>query len=99
MERFDLREYAVKGAEQRLLEIAREARTIFQTFPELRKRGRGFDVEATGPALRASVDATTATRGPRKMSAAGRKRISDAAKRRWAQWRKTRKTPKTRKAS
>ena len=39
-----LREWAVKGAEQRLVELAEEARAIFAAFPELRGPGRGFDV-------------------------------------------------------
>ena len=36
MAKSDLREWAVKGAEQRLVELAEEARTIFAAFPELR---------------------------------------------------------------
>ena len=39
----NLREWAVKGAEQRLVELAEEARAIFAAFPELRGRGRGFE--------------------------------------------------------
>ena len=38
-----LRPYAVIGAEQRLLQIADEARAIFQVFPELRAPNRGFE--------------------------------------------------------
>ena len=44
MAKSDLRAWAVKGAEQRLVEIAEEARWIFSAFPELRVPGRGFDV-------------------------------------------------------
>ena len=43
MAKSDLREWAVKGAEQRLVELAEEARTIFAAFPELRGQGRGFE--------------------------------------------------------
>ena len=42
MAKSDLREWAVKGAEQRLVELADEARAIFAAFPELREQGRGF---------------------------------------------------------
>ena len=52
----DLREWAVKGAEQRLVELAEEARAIFAAFPELRGQGRGFEVsrgrKVEPPALR-----------------------------------------------
>ena len=51
MAKSDLREWAVKGAEQRLVELADEARAIFAAFPELREQGRGFDSQlkvATG---------------------------------------------------
>jgi hypothetical protein len=37
-----LREWAVKGAEQRLVELAEEARAIFTAFPELRGRVAGL---------------------------------------------------------
>jgi hypothetical protein len=139
-----VRQWAVKGAEQRLLEIAAEASAIYQTFPELRERGgnqagkRGVDVASApasgrgranmsaaqrkavsermrkywaarregtvggtssgtakrgrGRAGAAKSDGAQAAaggrRGPRKMSAAARKRISDAQKKRWAESRK-----------
>jgi hypothetical protein len=86
LKRFDLRRYAVKGAEQRLLEVAEEAARIFAAFPELRGRGRGFD--AVGPASNASSAPALPTRRKRKMSAAARKRISRAQKKRWAKLRK-----------
>ena len=44
MDKSDLREWAVKGAEQRLVELAEEARAIFAAFPELREKGRGLEV-------------------------------------------------------
>ena len=128
-----LRQWAVRGAEQRLQEIAAEAAAIHRAFPELRDRGHRAAPTATAvtaakrrrsgrsnmsPAQRKAVSermrkywaarresaggATSAgsakakaarsakaaaagrTRGPRKMSAAARKRISDAQKKRWA---------------
>ena len=36
MAKSDLREWAVKGAEQRLVELAEEARAIFAAFPKMR---------------------------------------------------------------
>ena len=36
-----LRQWAVRGAEQRLQEIATEAAAIYQAFPELRDRAGG----------------------------------------------------------
>ena len=131
-DRAQLRQWAVKGAEQRLQEIAVEAAAIHQAFPELRDRGQRGAALATavtaargrrrgrgnmsaaqrkavsermrkcwagrresaggatpaGSAKAAARPARTAAakrpRGPRKMSAAARKRISDAQKKRWA---------------
>ena len=128
-----LRQWAVRGAEQRLQEIAAEAAAIHQAFPELRDRGARSAPTATAAtaakgrrrgrsnmtatqrkavsermrkywaARRESAGGATSAgsakakaarparaaaagrrRGPRKMSAAARKRISDAQKKRWA---------------
>jgi hypothetical protein len=134
-----LRQWAVRGAEQRLQEIAAEAAAIHQAFPELRVRGQraapaataataakgrprrrsrmtaaqrkavsdrmtkywaarresggdaasagGAKAKAARPAKAARAAKAAAAgrgRGPRKMSAAARKRISDAQKKRWA---------------
>jgi hypothetical protein len=129
-----LRQWAARGAEQRLLEIAAEAAAIYKAFPELRdrsgkasspattavaakagRRGRNNmsaaqrkavsermrkywaarresaggatsagSAKAGGAARPARTAAARRTRGPRKMSAAARKRISDAQKKRWA---------------
>ena len=128
-----LRQWAVRGAEQRLQEIAAETAAIHQAFPELRDRRHRAAPTATavtaakgrrrgrsnmsaaqrkavsermrrywaarresagGAASAGSAKAKAArpakaaaagrTRGPRKMSAAARKRISDAQKKRWA---------------
>jgi hypothetical protein len=38
----ELRRFAVMGAEQRLLQISAEAKAIYRTFPEVRRRGRGM---------------------------------------------------------
>jgi hypothetical protein len=85
----NLRRYAVVGAEQRLLELAKEAAGIFAMFPELRAPGRGFMsgglAGKTGQAAAAAGAAVPRRR--RKMSAEARKRISDAQKARWARQR------------
>jgi hypothetical protein len=136
-DRAQLRQWAVRGAEQRLQEIAAEAAAIHRAFPELRDRSLRGAVAATvvtaargrrrgranmsaaqrkavsermrkywaarregagggtsagsaksGAAKPAKAAAAKRTRGPRKMSAAARKRISDAQKKRWAEQRR-----------
>ena len=141
-DRAQLRQWAVRGAEQRLQEIVAEAAAIHRAFPELRNRGQrgaatatvvtaakarrrgranmsaaqrkavsermrkywaarregaggatsagaatsagSAKAKAARPARPARTAAAKRTRGPRKMSAAARKRISDAQKKRWA---------------
>jgi hypothetical protein len=84
MAKAGLREWAVKGAEQRLVELAEEARTIFAAFPELRGPGREFDANR-GDSVKVPV---SPRKRRRRMSAAARKKVSLAQKRRWAEWRK-----------
>jgi hypothetical protein len=91
----DFRRYAVVGAEQRLSELATEAAQIFAAFPELRAAGRGFAAlrrrgSRSQPGT-ASAGQAPAKRRRRKMSAAARKRISDAQKARWAKQRAAKK--------
>jgi hypothetical protein len=88
----DLRRYAVIGAEQRLLQIAEEAANIFQTFPELRERG--FMAEGERPDAPAAGARQAAKGGGKRqgISAAGRKRIADAQRARWAKQRAAKKT-------
>jgi hypothetical protein len=82
----ELREYAVIGAEARLLKIAEEAAGIYRAFPELRGRqssirGAGGSAPATGGEAR-----TGRRRGRRTaMTAAERKAVSDRMKKYWAQ--------------
>lgn len=78
MRRDTLRAWALKGAEQRLLDLAAEARAIYLTFPELRAEGRGNP----GPA---------APRRRRRMSAAQRKAVGERMRKYWAGRRKARK--------
>jgi hypothetical protein len=86
MAKADLREWAVKGAEQRLVELAEEARTIFAAFPELRGRGRGFDFQGGRRVTTALVPGKRIRK--KKMSVAARQKIALAQKKRWAKWRK-----------
>jgi hypothetical protein len=80
----DLREWALKGAEQRLGELAEEARAIYAAFPELREQGRGF-----GSQREVATEQVKPSKRRRKgMSAAARKKVSLAQKKRWAEWRK-----------
>jgi hypothetical protein len=75
--------WAVKGAEQRLMELAEEAGKIFAAFPELRVRGRLFETAGqTAPASHHAGEGTPKKR--HKRSAAARKRMSEAQKARWA---------------
>ena len=73
----DLREWALKGAEQRLVEIAAEAARIYAEFPELRD-----------PGDRASATATSSPedkpRRRKRRSLASRKRMAEAQRQRWA---------------
>ena len=96
----NLRPYAVIGAEQRLLQIAEEARAIFKAFPELRAANRGFGAQSEGESPFPLGPQTSRAgngrkrqgkRRRRKMSAAARKRISEAQKARWAKLKKGKK--------
>ena len=69
-DRAQLRQWAVRGAEQRLQEIAAEAAAIHRAFPELRGRGVRGAVAAT------VVTARGRRRGGANMSAAQRKAVS-----------------------
>ena len=84
-----MRTCALKGAEQRLLEISEEAAAIYASFPELRDRG-GINGQARRPSGRPRRDQAESngvggqSRRKRTMSADARRRISEAQKARWA---------------
>lgn len=85
LEQQQLRQWALRGAEQRLLDIAKEAAAIHRAFPELRDKGKGIPAvgwDGAGTAAR-----TKGRRGRRTMSADARRRISEAQKARWAKQR------------
>ena len=70
----EFRRYALLGAEARLLQIDKEAASIYQAFPELRKQTGAQVTQA-------------ASRGRRRggMSAAQREAVRERMKRYWAQ--------------
>ena len=80
----DIRRWALIGAEQRLVQLAEEAAAIHRAFPELRQGG-GAEIGTgrRGRNLRGGVGVAGTKRKRRKMSAAARKRISEAQKARW----------------
>ena len=89
-----IRTWALKGAEQRLLEISEEAAAIYSAFPELRGRGQAGAQRRRGPgrprSAQAETDAGAAPARRRRrggISAEGRRRISEAQKARWAKQR------------
>jgi len=94
----EFRQWATLGAQQRLLQIQEEQAAIFRAFPELRRgtRGRpptrsggGGGESETGSGTNATNPAGGRRKRRRKISAEGRKRISEAQKARWAKQRAT----------
>jgi hypothetical protein len=84
----DLRQLALIGARARLAELEAERQSILKTFPQL-SRARS---DGAGPTLAPSeaggAPKPAVRRRKRKMSAEGRRRIAEASRRRWAEWRK-----------
>jgi hypothetical protein len=76
----DIRRWALKGAEQRLVEIAAEATAIYGSFPELRDRRGQTPADGNG---------ALATRKRRRfrVSEEARQRIAEAQRKRWAKQR------------
>lgn len=82
LNRDQLQRLARLGAQARLEELRREEAAIRQAFPDLFGRGRGRGQSA------APAAAKPARRGRRKMSAAGRKAVSERMRKYWADRRK-----------
>ena len=87
-----IRQWAALGAAQRLEQIREEQLAIYRAFPELRRSSsaRGGGQRAAMPTddkMDATPQGTGRRRRRRRMSAEGRKRISDAQKARWARQR------------
>ena len=95
----DFLKWATLGAGQRLRELREEITSIYRAFPGLRstqgrrsaKGSRG--PRATGAAASTGENAAGRPKRRRRMSAAARKRISDAQKARWAKQRAESATP------
>ena len=74
----DMRRWALKGAEHRLVEIAEEASKIYAAFPELR--------DSRSPGAGSNLGPAAAPRHKRRrfrMSAEAKARIADAIERGW----------------
>jgi hypothetical protein len=88
----ELHRLAQIGAEARLEALQQEIATIHRTFPDLR---RGRSTAAPNPytagvrkavaGVREAVEGAVTRRRP-KMSAEARKRIAEAQRKRWAEW-------------
>jgi hypothetical protein len=95
---FDLKQYARRGAAQRVAELNEELAAIYRAFPDLRqglsRQGRrtagktviNHEGQVTGPraAAAASAAAPSSRRKRRKMSAAERKAVSLRMQKYWA---------------
>jgi hypothetical protein len=73
--KFDLKEYARRGASARAAELRAELAAIYKAFPDLR---RGVAVTATPPARK------TRARKRKPMSAGQKKEVSVRMKKCWA---------------
>jgi hypothetical protein len=86
----ELRRLARLGAEARLGALQQEISDIYATFPELR---RGRSAPDLTDAVRQVRQGAVMPRRRRKMSREARKRIAEAQRKRWAEWKaKQRKT-------
>jgi hypothetical protein len=93
----DLRMYARRGAEARLLELKEEMAAIHTAFPELRdrrperaRRARSRTPVDQEQSLALGATGVSVTRAPkrRKMTAAQRKAVGERMRKYWAQRRK-----------
>jgi hypothetical protein len=80
---FNILELARKGAEHRLRELKAEIASLKKVFPHLRFGS------AASPAMPDPMEEGKVRRQRRTMSAAARKKISEAQKRRWAKQKAT----------
>ena len=83
-EQDQLRQWALRGAEQRLIDITEEAAAIHRAFPQLRRRGNGIPASSADQSATPSTTPGRRGQGRRRMSADARRRISEAQKARWA---------------
>ena len=88
IDRRDLRQWAIKGAEQRLLDIAKEAAAIYRAFPELRDRSGAADGDGPEAGSAAPVRQARTNRGRHMRSPAARKAARERMLKYWAARRK-----------
>ena len=84
--KFDLKQYARRGAEARVSELTAELDSIFSAFPDLR-RGRGRGRVAVSGGI-ASDGAPRRRRRRKPMSASQKRAVSIRMKKYWADRRK-----------
>lgn len=82
--RLDLRRLTVLGARARLAEIQAEEAALKKAFPELRKGGASQNAQPDA----SGSGKTPVRRRKNRMSAEGRKAVSERMKRYWAERRK-----------
>jgi hypothetical protein len=78
----ELQRFAAIGAAARIQELQQEIERIRTAFPQLRQGG------SVDFGQRSATATSTPKRRRRKMSAAAKKAIGLAQKKRWAEWRK-----------
>jgi hypothetical protein len=93
MNRAELRRLARIGAEARLEALQREIASLHQAFPDLRQRRSTAapnpytaGVRSAVAGVREALEGAVTRRRP-KMSTQARKRIAEAQRKRWAEWR------------
>jgi hypothetical protein len=84
---FDLKAYALRGAEVRLRELAEEAKQLLKVFPDL---SASFDEDELplNFILRRGGRKAATPRRRRRMSAAQRKAVGERMRKYWAERRK-----------
>jgi hypothetical protein len=87
---FDLKTYALRGAEVRFRELAEEAKQLLKVFPDL---NASFDEDELplNFILRKGARKAAAGRRRRKMTAAQRKAVGERMRKYWAERRKAKK--------
>ena len=90
MAKFDLKEYARRGAEARVSELTAELQAIYRAFPDLAgRRGPGRRASATsytddGQTVGPDDDVARKRRRRKPMTAAQKKAVGERMKKYWA---------------
>jgi hypothetical protein len=85
--RSEIRTWALRGAERRLVELAEEQKAIYAAFPELRGASslQPANPNPYSAGVRQAIQGAVTRRRP-KLSAEARRRIAEAQRKRWAAW-------------